>query len=373
MKKHFLMAAALAAFSILGCFDSGTGDRGVSFDRAALLANIADRLILPGYARLEAGTEALAQSVGSLVEAPDSARAEAARAALRRAWLAWQAVSAFELGPAAQALLRQRLNTFPTKASKVEANIAAGTWNLESVSNYEAKGFPALDYLLHGRGGSVDSLLVSLADTVTGEARGEYLKAVAGEIAGQAAKVSKAWDPGEGNYREAFVARLGTDIGSSFGELVNQFNYDYEILKNPKIGIPLGKKTLEVPLPDKVEAFYSGYSLELARANLDALENLFRGRDSLGADGPGFDDYLEALGTRYQDGALSQSIKDRFAAVRAALEAIPDPLSASIVAPAEKPKVDKAYEEIQRMVVLTKTDMPSAFSVTITYQDADGD
>jgi uncharacterized protein len=371
MEQRFRMAAAFAAFSLCGCFEPANDDKAVNFDRAAMLANIADRLILPGYARLEESTDALDAAVTKLADAPDSGSAEDARAALRRAWTAWQGCSAYEVGPASQTLLRQRLNTFPTKTSKVEANIASNTWNLETVSNYEAKGFPALDYLLHGRGGSLDTLLASLGDSATGKARGGYMKAVAGEIADQAAKVRKAWDTGEGKYREEFVTKLGTDIGSSLGELVNQFNYDYEILKNPKVGIPLGKKTLGVPLPEKVEAYYGGYSMVLAKAQLHALENLFLGRDSLGADGPGFDDYLIALGTRYQQGELAQTIKDRFIAVRAALEAIPDPLSGSIAS--ETAKVDKAYEELQRMVVLTKTDMPSAFSVTITYQDADGD
>lgn len=371
MKPSFPLAAVCAAFSVWSCFDSGTEDKAINFDRAGMLANLADRLILPAYIRLEAETGALKDAVGKLVEAPDSARGAAAREALKAAWLAWQGASAFEVGPAMQAGLRQRLSTFPTSAAKIEANVTAGTWNLESVSNYEAKGFPALDYLLHGRGGTLDSLVAALADTAKGASRGRYLNDVAGEIAAQAAAVRKGWAAGEGNYRDTFVSKLGTDIGSSLGELVNQFNYDYEVLKNPKVGIPLGTKTLGVPLPEKVEAYYGGYSMVLARANLAALENLFRGRDTSGADGLGFDDYLVALGTRYQDGRLSQAILDRFAAVEAALAAIPDPLSGAIKD--EKAKVEKAYEELQRMVVLTKTDMPSAFSVTITYQDADGD
>lgn len=371
MKKNIRFAAALAAFSVFGCLDDGKGGDGVDFDREAMLVNLADRIIMPGYARLESEMRELEESIADLIESPDSAQAETARKALREAWIAWQGVSAYEVGPAAQVALRQRLNTFPVKPTRVDANIAAGTWNLETVSNYDAKGFPALDYLLHGRGGSIDTLLAGLKDSAAGEARCRYLSDVAAEMAGHAARVREAWDADGGNFRKTFVTRLGTDIGSSLGELVNQFNFDYELLKNARIGIPLGKKTLEVPLPEKVEAFYSGYSLTLAKAHLDALENLFRGRDPQGADGPGMDDYLDALGTRYQDGDLSESIKNRFAAARNALEAISDPLSESILE--EKDLVDKAYSEIQRMVVLTKTDMPSAFSVSITYQDSDGD
>ena len=373
MKTSFRLAALFAAFSVWGCFDSGNGDEAVDFDRAAMLANLADRLILPAYARLEAETGALRDAVGELAEAPDSARGAAAREALREAWLAWQDASIYEVGPAMKAGLRQRINTFPTNASKIEANAASGTWKLESVSNYEAKGFPALDYLLNGRGGSMDSLIASLEDSARGGNRGKYLEDVAGEIADQAAAVRAGWaGEGEGDgYRETFVSKLGTDIGSSLGELVNQFTFDYEILKNPRIGIPLGVKTLGVPLPEKVEAYYGGYSAALAKAHLAALENFFRGRDASGSDGLGFDDYLAALGTRYEDGQLHQAILDRFAAARDALAEVEDPLSRAIQE--EKPKVEAAYQEIQQMVVLIKTDMPSAFTVSLTYQDSDWD
>src|SRR5690606_1983319 len=232
MRMKFRRAAALAAFSVWGCLDGGKGGEGVDFDRRAMLVNIADRIIIPAYSGLESATQALEAAIGDLVESPDSARAGNAREALREAWLAWQGASAFEVGPAAQVVLRQRFNTFPVKVSRVDANIASGTWNLEAVSNYDAKGFPALDYLLHGKGGSIDSLLAGLEDSATGAARGRYLTAVAEEIADHAEKVRKAWDPDDGNFRETFVTRLGVDIGSSLGELVNQFSFDYEILKN---------------------------------------------------------------------------------------------------------------------------------------------
>jgi predicted lipoprotein len=184
----------------------------------------------------------------------------------------------------------------------------------------------------------------------------------------------KAWESSEGNYRAEFIDKQGTDIGSSLGEAVNQFIFNYELLKNPKIGIPLGVKTLGEPLEKQVEAYYAGYSLELAKAQIAASENFFRGRtedDVEGIDGIGLDDYLLALGDRYQSGELAQSILDQYAAATAALNAIPAPLSQAILDETEL--VQKAYEELQRMVVLIKTDLSSALSISITYQDNDGD
>ena len=53
------------------------------------------------------------------------------------------------------------------------------------------------------------------------------------------------------------------------------------------------------------------------------------------------------------------------------MEQIPAPLS--IAVDQYKTEVDAAYLEIQKNVIMLKTDMPSAMGVLITYQDNDGD
>ena len=55
----------------------------------------------------------------------------------------------------------------------------------------------------------------------------------------------------------------------------------------------------------------------------------------------------------------------------AAVNAIPEPLSDAVVNQA--PTVENAYNEIQKLVVMLKSDMASALSILITYTDADGD
>ena len=53
------------------------------------------------------------------------------------------------------------------------------------------------------------------------------------------------------------------------------------------------------------------------------------------------------------------------------MEAVPDPLSDHITnGPTQ---AEAAYEEILELLVLTKSDLPSALGVLITYQDNDGD
>ncbi|MDQ3534753.1 MAG: peptidase M75, Imelysin, partial [Bacteroidota bacterium] len=159
--------------------------------------------------------------------------------------------------------------------------------------------------------------------------------------------------------------------GSSFGELVNELNFDYEVIKNPKVGIPLGKKSLGQKLPESVEAYYSGISKDLALLNVKAIEDIYSGRSKAGTEGKGLDDYLNQLNAQYNGGFLSAAINSQFDIVKSKIQVIPDPLSDAIIN--HQNIVEEAYSEIQKMVVLLKTDMPSAMGVLITYQDNDGD
>ena len=153
--------------------------------------------------------------------------------------------------------------------------------------------------------------------------------------------------------------------------LVNQLNYDLELLKNAKIGIPLGKQSLGIPQPLKVESLYATQSLQLAMQNLISIENIYLGRNTAGSDGLGFDDYLSHLGVQYGSGSLNDAIKNKMISAKNKLALIPSALSDAVVT--NTAIVDAAYVELQQLVILLKVDMPSSLGVSITYVDADGD
>ena len=52
------------------------------------------------------------------------------------------------LGPAEDLAIRSNLNTYPTDAAKVNQAISSGQWDLDLLSFRDAKGFPAVDFLL---------------------------------------------------------------------------------------------------------------------------------------------------------------------------------------------------------------------------------
>ena len=345
------------------------GNNNVDFDRAAMLENIGINIILPNYVSLSEKMNLLQQSATDFTAAPDNAKLIALQTAFKNAYLSWQKCSAFEFGPAMQVSLRMSVNIFPTDSVQIQSNITTGSYDLETAANSDARGFPAMDFLLHKRNGNNAEVLERFTTNSNAQAWKDYVIALVNDTKSLVDAVKNNWEPTSGNYLATFISNDGTDVGSSLGELVNQLNYDYEQLKNARIGIPAGKQTLGVALPEKCEAYYAGYSVDLALEQINAIKNLYLGAGNV--DGVGLDEYLIALDAKHGSGQLSDAIKTQLDLAIAALQNVPDPLSETVVS--NPTIVNTAYTEIQKQVVLFKTDMPSALSVLITYQDGDGD
>jgi predicted lipoprotein len=122
-----------------------------------------------------------------------------------------------------------------------------------------------------------------------------------------------------------------------------------------------------VPRASATEAFYAGYSNELAIANLQAVERVFLGTGLNGTGGTGLEENLIALDAT----SLSDEITAQQNEALTALQGLDDPLSSQIENNNEP--VTAAFQEMQDVLVLIKADMASALGVSITFQDNDGD
>jgi predicted lipoprotein len=145
--------------------------------------------------------------------------------------------------------------------------------------------------------------------------------------------------------------------------MVNQFAYQMDMLKGPRIGWPFGKQSNGIVFATKCEAYFAGISVELAVENLSALKSAYTAAGS----GKGISDYLIAL----KKTTLNNDVLAQFDLALAKLKLIPDPLSATLTT--QPAVVDAAYKEIQKLLTLLKTDVPSATAVQITFMDNDGD
>lgn len=351
----FLSVAVLGLASCKN--DDPNEPSGEGFDKEEMLENIGENVILANYSQLKNSVDGLESKAEAFELSKNETSLNALRDQFTAAHLAWQQCSPFEFGPAADLNLRLALNTFPTDTAKINQNITNGSVDFNAAQNADAKGFPALEYLFFEQ---------SVGDAVSKLSKPEvwaYVDANINFISDLVDQVNQKW---ESDYLTEFKTNTGSSVGSSLGMLVNELNYDFELIKNAKIGIPLGKKTLGEPQLDQIEAPYSKTSLALAIANLSAVEALFAG-----ADGSGLDDYLDALGAQYNGEDLSAAIKAGFEESELALESIESDLTTAI---SDNPnQVENAYAALQNLVVLLKVDMPSQLGVQITYQDNDGD
>ncbi len=352
-----LIPALVAGMLLSACGDDKPLSSKVDFDRKAMLTNWIDNIIIPSFDQFATDANSLQTSVKDYLKKGDQGSLQNLQNELITTYTAFQQIKAFEAGPAEDVSLRASLNTYPTDPGKINQNILNGNTNISSASNLTARGFPAMDYLLF-------SPNVDLNDPKTRA----YLQLLANDIAALANSVSTNWK----NERASFIAASGTDLGSSLGQMVNAINKDYEVVKNAKIGFPAGKKTLGKTYPEACEAYYGGYSISLAIANIKAIQNFYQGVSfDQSRKGLSLEDYIIALGTTTDNGDLDIVIDSQFDEAIKLLQNITTPLSDAVNNDADA--VSDAYLAIQQNVRYLKVDMPSAMGVLITYQDNDGD
>lgn len=355
LSQWALLLLFVGGMGLSSCNDDEDTDPADTFDKEAMLTNLADNVILPEYEQLLSDAEVLLSSIKTIeAEQATEANLLSAQEAFESVQLNWQRCAPFELGPAADENLRRTLNTFPADTTQIERNIREGILDLSLAVNSDAKGLPALDYLLFGPKSGLENM---------SDARIQQLLINAELIQEELQLVFEQWSTA---YRDEFVKNLGNDVGSSLGQLVNELNYEFELVKNARVGIPLGKKSLGVPQKEKVEAVYAQLSMECIKAAVEAQKRIFSG-----AEGLGLDDYLDHLDARYSDQKLSDAILEHYDQVLSDAASITGTLPDAITNDANK--VETLHTSLQNLVVLIKTDMPSQLGVQITYQDNDGD
>jgi predicted lipoprotein len=341
-----------------------------SFDRGPLLENLGENIIVPAYDTLARRTDRLLHVIEDFNESPDMEGLNKVREQWIASYIAFQHCGFYNFGPADEFLFNTSVNSFPTSKTKVNNNISSGTYDLSIVSNNDAKGFSAMDYLLYGLGPDDDSYLLFYTTEEDATNRKQYLLDVAEDIQLRSKQVFEEWSAAGENYIGTFVSRTGTDVGSSTGMLLNAaIQYLERDLRDNKIGIPLGIRSLNVPIPNNCEALNAQESILLATESTRALQNLYLGKAQ--TDGVGFDDYLKAINARYNGGLLDDAIQPQLQLTLTKVEAIPEPYSETVVS--NPTPAMAAYQELQKLVILFKTDMTSSLGILITYQDNDGD
>ena len=362
---RILAAGCSSALILFACSKSGsTGTTIPPATGDTSLSNVAVNIIIPAYQQLATASASLDVSATAFTSTPNLSSLLAVQSDFKAAYEAWAGVSELEFGPATDAFLTTHfINSFPTDTVTIRSNIHGAVYAIDGLGNFAAQGLPAVDYLLFANGNNA-VLNRFLTDANAAGAK-DYLLALTASIRKKAAAVAKAWPASGGNYLATFVKGTGTDAGSSLSLLVNAYVLDFDInLQNFKFGIPIGLYGPSVlpKSPAKVEAYYSGFSVDLLLSQTKSFQHIY---------GSFLQQKVAAAAVQKGGQDLSVVIAGEWTALSAAFQALPVPLSDAIVA--SDPSVMNAYTEIRKTTVLLKVDMSSALGIKISFQDDDGD
>lgn len=353
-KKHFGLLFICLLTIAVSC-KKKTSDEQPEFDKSTLLSNVGNNIILSNYQQLDMKLTDFQQKYAAFVADQTPGNFELARESWKSSYIQWEKSLMFDLGPAMSELLKGYLGTFPSDSTKIGNNIAAGTYDLMQVSNITAQGLPAFDFLLY-RNNAISYF--------SQPAYADYGTALIAKMKGHVSQVLNGWN---GGYLSTFISSTGTETTSSFSMFVNEFVKSYEECKWTKLGIPVGKQSMGVQMPEYMEARYSKQSFELMYTNLKALHRLFNGDKEDGTTGVGFDDYLVAI----DKGSLAQTINTEFEGILNLINGFTGDFESAMN---NNPQaLDQLYTKIHNLTIYLKTDMTSSFGVMITYQDNDGD
>jgi len=373
MKKQKTLWQALgllfcAAIVLFSCSKSGKDQpnpgTGPATGTDAALVNLGTNIILPSYQQLASGSSVLDAAVTAFNAGPTVNTLSDLQTAFKNAYKDWAACSEFEFGPATdQFLTTHFINSFPTDTSIIKNNTGGASYAIDGLGNFSAQGFPAIDWLLFGNGN--DAVLARFTSDIHAPGARQYLSVLTASLKSKTAAVVNAWSASGSNYLATFIKGTGVDAGSSLSLLANAYVQDFDVnLQNFKVGIPIGLYGPSVlPIsPAKVEAYYSGFSVQLLVAQVQAYQNIYFG---------GLDDKVAATSAMNNGSPLNDVIKTELTTLLTKIQALPDPLSAGIQN--NSPGINEAYTEIRKTTVLLKVDMSSALGIKISFQDDDGD
>lgn len=371
MIKKFLMMT-LVVFAAACSSDNGKTDDNPpvvdkdSFDRAAMLTNLADNSIIPAHQDLDSKLSDLTTAKNDFIATTDQPNLDNLRASWLDAYKIWQHVEMFNIGKAEEIQYSFRMNTYPASTTEIESNIDSGSYDLGHVNNFDAVGFPALDYLLHGVEGTDEAILEKYTTNADAAKYKAYLSDVVDEMKSLTETVVNDWTSA---YRSTFIASTTNTATSAVNKLVNDYIFYYEKgLRANKIGTPAGIYST-TPLPDRVEALYhKEASKELVLQALMAVQNVFNGKHyGSSASGESYKTYLTSL----DKSDLATSINTKFDAAREKINSLDNSFYAQVNT--DNTKMTQAFDALQEVVVLVKVDMLQAFNISIDYVDADGD
>jgi uncharacterized protein len=292
-----------------------------TFDRNALLANLASNVLLPIQADVDAKAALLPAAIATYCDALDAGSAGTTLDTARTAWGAavdaWERADTVRVGPADMdnGALRDRIYAWPSLAPCDIDRDVLTHWNTPGSYDLSTKlgrqrSLTTIEFLLYPPSNDHNCAVEPSGWTALQpdlpRARCRLAHTLAVDVAAAASELHTAWRADGGDY-VGQLARAGTADSSlpSAHEAVNlvsnSFFYIDRVVKDMKLGeaagIVMGNAcgTINEPCIREVELRYADRATFAIRVNLATLRDAVTGMTAT-SQGPGFDDFLDAIG-----------------------------------------------------------------------------
>jgi len=340
-------------------------NNGDGFNRSELLDNVSNNIIIPAYEELYSSLILLEESANLFVNNPDALNLENLSIAWLDSYKLWQHVEMFDIGLAEVINYKGKMNIYPTDIELINNNILNGNYDLNNNNNFDARGFPAIDFMLHGLSDNNESII---SIYINNSDYSDYLLSLVNAMIYNTNLMIEDWS----DYKYDFVNSSGNTATSSVNKITNDFIFYFEKgFRANKFGIPAGIFSID-PLPQNVEAFYKkNVSKELAQEALLACQSFFWGKH-FNSDiyGTGLATYLDYLHTSSENN-LTDLITEQFVEAENKINQLDNNFVFQIENNNNQMLV--TYNAIQAMVVTFKVDVLQALAISVDYVDADGD
>ena len=245
---------------------NSNNDSQSSYDRSKMLEFTVEKIIIPAFDDLEAKLSELKGSYSRFNSDMTNNNLDD----LRNKWLlsykAWQHVEMYDIGKAMEDYYAFKGNVYPVDTIRVKINIEKGEYDLNNPNNYDAQGFPTIDYLLYG----LDKEMPKIIDHFKNDQKiSNYLGKIIDELISSTSSVNSHWKSTKGE----FIKSIENSATSNLNMLINDFIF---ITKKDlgQINLVSLEGFSSSALPDRVEGFYSKiYSKELAQEAFTSIKN----------------------------------------------------------------------------------------------------
>ena len=374
--KHF-SASICAGFTLViatmsaSALPASAGTTNDIFTRKVMLKAMAQNCIVPGIIGLSTGADALFQASQKLLDEPNEASLDAARAAWRQLQSTYASQNMLFYGPVENQTFWQENFYRRVHPQLLEYGID-GRMPIDSDAiergGAQVKGFATAEYLLFGPvtppqrpGGRIATNSVEswLLRGNTSMRRRQYLCEVTRNLDQQLqAAARQARDE---KFPDDFASKGQTSVNLLVNELTVALETDLTLPLQDYVRIPNWQQRVARDQANETEGDSSGTTFSEMKMSLAGLRRFYSG-----GGGTGLKDYLQQFNP-----GLADRLELQFQATAAALDALDHSTQSKMLA--QRPALQNTLEQTHKLEILLKVDLTSALGVTIMFNAYDGD